>query len=145
MLFRSETLWSDAHGTSFSPQVGGGDGPLCTPVVSGGRVLVFGAQGVLACVEAATGRRLWQRDTHREFDAAEGYFGAGSAPLVVGGRVVVNVGGRRGDAGIVAFDLATGETAWAATREGPGYSAPVKVDVDGRPHVLAVKIGRAHV
>jgi len=137
-LATGAAIWSDGHATSFVPQVGGGDGPLCPPVVHAGRVIVFGAQGVLACVDAATGRRLWQRNTHREFDAAEGYFGAGSTPLVIGDRVVVNVGGSRGDAGVVAFELATGATVWSVTREGAGYSAPVEVSVDGRQHVLTV-------
>jgi outer membrane protein assembly factor BamB len=132
------TVWSDGHATSFVPQVGGSDGPLCTPVVHEGRVVVFGAQGMLACVDAATGRRLWQRATHREFAGQEGYFGAGSTPLVVGGRVLVNVGGRTGDSGIVAFDLATGETLWQATKEGASYAAPVAVDVAGGPHALVV-------
>jgi len=132
------TVWSDGHATSFVPQVGGGDGPLCAPLVHEGRVLVFGAQGMLACVDAATGRRLWQRPTHRDHDAQEGYFGAGSTPLVIGGRAIVNVGGRKGDAGIVAFDIATGDTLWTATREGAGYSAPVAVDVAGVPHALMV-------
>ncbi|MFM7207374.1 MAG: PQQ-binding-like beta-propeller repeat protein [Planctomycetaceae bacterium] len=133
-----DTVWSDGHATSFVPQVGGGDGPLCAPVVHEGHVVVFGAQGVLACIDAATGRRRWERRTHREFDAVEGYFGAGSTPLVVGGRIVVTVGGRRGESGLVAFDLTTGETAWAATREGASYAAPVEVVADGRPHALVV-------
>ena len=34
-----ETLWSDGHETRFMPQVGGGDGPLCPPVVHEGRVV----------------------------------------------------------------------------------------------------------
>jgi len=133
-----DTLWSDGHATSFVPQVGGGDGPLCVPVVYEGKAIVFGAQGTLACIDAATGRRLWERSTHRDFNAQEGYFGAGSTPLVIGGRVIVNVGGRQGDAGIVAFDLATGETLWTATREGASYSAPVAVDLAGTPHALMV-------
>jgi len=133
-----DTVWSDGHATSFVPQVGGSDGPLCTPVVHEGRVIVFGAQGMLACVEAASGRRVWQRATHREFDANEGYFGAGAAPLVVAGRVIVNVGGRKGDAGIAAFDLATGETLWTATREGASYSAPVAVAIGGAERVVMV-------
>jgi len=132
-----QTLWRDAHPTTFVPQVGGGAGPLCVPVVQGDRVIVFGAQGVLACVDAATGRRLWSRRTHREFDAPEGYFGAGSTPLVVAGRVIVNVGGRK-DAGLVAFALDTGATVWTATGDAAGYSAPVAVDVAGAPHALAV-------
>jgi outer membrane protein assembly factor BamB len=133
-----ETVWSDGHATSFVPQVGGSDGPLCTPVVHDGRVVVFGAQGMLACVEAASGRRVWQRATHRELDANEGYFGAGATPLVVAGRVIVNVGGRKGDAGIAAFDLATGDTLWTATREGASYSAAVAVTIGGAEHVVMV-------
>lgn len=34
------------------PQVGGGDGPLCAPVVHGGKVVVHGGQGMLACIDA---------------------------------------------------------------------------------------------
>jgi outer membrane protein assembly factor BamB len=134
-----KTLWTDAgHPTRFRPQVGGGDGPLCTPVVAGSRVIVFGASGMLACLDAATGRRQWTRETHRDFDAPEGYFGAGSTPVVVGDRVIVNVGGAKREAGLVAFDLATGETAWTTLADAASYSAPVAVEVAGRRHVLAV-------
>jgi outer membrane protein assembly factor BamB len=132
-----ETLWKADHATTFRPQVGGGDGPLSTPVVHANTVITFGAQGVLSAHDLATGERLWARETHREFSAAEGYFGTGSTPLVVGDRVIVNVGGR-GDAGIVAFAVATGETVWQRTAEAASYSAPVAVAVAGQPHVLMV-------
>ena len=132
-----KTLWEAGHPTTFRPQVGGGDGPLCTPLVHAGRVITFGAQGVLSAHDLATGERRWSRDTHRDFAAAEGYFGAGSTPVVAAGNVIVNVGGR-GDAGIVAFDLDTGATKWQGTREGASYSAPLAIDVGGGPHVLMV-------
>jgi outer membrane protein assembly factor BamB len=132
-----KTLWRSGHATGFRPQVGGGDGPLCTPVVHAGKVVTCGGQGVLSCDDLASGRRLWSRATHREFNAPEGYFGAGSTPLVVAGSVIVNVGGR-GDAGVVAFDLETGKTLWQRTAEAASYSAPVAVDVGGGPHVLMV-------
>lgn len=133
-----KTLWNDSHPTTFRPQVGGSDGPLCTPLVHEGRVVIFGAQGVLACVDTATGRRLWSRDTHREFGALEGYFGAGSTPLVVGRRVIVNVGGAKREAGVVAFDLDTGETLWTATTEPASYAAPARARVGGHDHVVVV-------
>ncbi len=133
-----KTLWSDSHPTRFRPQVGGGDGPLCTPVVHEGRVIVFGAQGVLACIDAATGKRLWSRDTRLEFGAAEGYFGCGSTPLVIGRRVIVNVGGAKREAGVVAFDSATGETLWTATAEPASYAAPVCVRIEGHDHAVVV-------
>ncbi len=123
-------LWRDGHPTRFRPQVGGGDGPLCVPVIHDGRVVTYGAEGVLSCHRLADGSRLWQHDTHREYDAREGYFGAGSAPLVVGhgeaATVIVNVGGRQG-AGIVGFALDNGEARWMATDEPASYAAPVAV------------------
>ncbi len=134
-----KTLWKDVgHPTRFQPQVGGGDGPLCTPVVAGDAVVVFGASGTLACLDATTGRRRWVRETHRDFAAAEGYFGAGATPLVLGDRVIVNVGGAKREAGLVACDLATGETLWTALADAASYSAPISLAVAGKPHVLAV-------
>ena len=132
-----KTLWRTDHATRFRPQVGGGDGPLCTPTIAGGRVITFGAQGVLSCIDLATGKPAWQRETHRELDAAEGYFGAGSSPLVVGDCVVVNVGGRDG-AGVVGFELATGKVRWQATNEPASYAAPTAVQLGGRSHAVVV-------
>lgn len=133
-----KTLWTDEHATRFTPQVGGGDGPLCVPVISGGRVITFGAEGVLTCLDSATGKRLWQRDTHADFGAQQGYFGAGSSPIVVGKLVIVNIGGNEKEAGIVAFSLATGETVWTKTGERASYSSPVVVTIADGLHLLVV-------
>lgn len=133
-----KTRWSDGHPTTFAPQVGGGDGPLCVPLIHDGRVITFGAQGVLSCHSLANGKLLWRRDTHRDFGAEEGYFGAGSCPIVVGDAVLVNVGGSRRDAGIAAFALATGATLWTKTAEPASYSSPVRVDLDDGPRVAMI-------
>lgn len=138
-----ETLWSESSPTTFRPQVGGGDGPLCVPVVHDGIVITYGAQGVLTARDAATGRQIWQRKTHEEFAAQEGYFGAGSTPLVSAGNVIVNVGGtktagKKADCGVVAFRLDTGVPAWMATAEPASYASPVEVEVGGEPRVLIV-------
>jgi len=132
-----KTLWQTDHPTRFQPQVGGGDGPLCVPTVAGDRLITFGAQGVLTCLDTATGQVRWQRQTHREFDAAEGYFGAGSSPLVIGDCVVVNVGGRRG-AGVVGFELSTGKVRWQTTDEPASYAAPTVIEQGGRQQAVVI-------
>jgi outer membrane protein assembly factor BamB len=132
-----KTLWQADHATRFQPQVGGGDGPLCVPNVSGDRLITFGAQGVLTCLDTATGQIHWQRQTHREFDAAEGYFGAGSSPLVIGDCVVVNVGGRSG-AGVVGFELSTGKVRWQTTDEPASYAAPTVIEQGGRQQAVVI-------
>jgi len=133
-----QTLWRAAHPTTFTPQVGGGDGPLCVPLVHDGRVIVFGAQGVLRCLDAATGAERWRHDTLREFGTQEGYFGVGSTPVVAAGNLIVNVGGSRKEAGVVAFALDTGAVVWKATAEPASYAAPVVTTVGGKPGVLMV-------
>lgn len=130
--------WTNGSPTSFSSGFSDDQGPRCTPVISGDRVFVFGVQGTLRCLDLKTGKKIWQRDTHTEFKAPEGYFGAGSSPLVVGNKLLVNVGGSRGGAGIVAFDVATGKTLWQATDEQASYSSPVLATVDGTKHALFV-------
>jgi outer membrane protein assembly factor BamB len=133
-----KTLWTAAHPTSFKPEVGTGNGPLCVPVVQDGKVFTFGAQGMLTALDAATGRQLWQRDTHTDFGAQEGYFGAGSSPIVVGNLVIVNVGGGKQEAGIVAFSAVDGKTVWTKTAERASYSSPTLVKVADALHVLVV-------
>jgi outer membrane protein assembly factor BamB len=49
----------------------------------------------------------------------------------------VNVGAKNG-AGIVAFDVADGRTAWRATDEGASYSSPVATTIDGVRHAVFV-------
>lgn len=132
-----EVIWKTDHPTRFRPQVGGGDGPLCTPTISNNRVITFGTQGMLTCLNAETGEIIWQHRAHEEFDAAEGYFGSGSSPLIIDDSVVVNIGGRNG-AGVVGFNLATGNVAWKTTDEPSSYAAPSSVMLNEKQHAVVV-------
>ena len=72
-----------------------------------------------------------------ELNGDEGYFGAGSTPLVVDGLVLVNVGGRN-NAGVAAFSLTTGKTVWTAGQEDASYAAATLTQREGRPVALFV-------
>jgi outer membrane protein assembly factor BamB len=134
----SNSQWRHGYPTTFYPSVGGGDGPLCVPTVAGDLVITYGAQGMLTATELESGKVRWQRPTHSEYHALEGYFGAGSCPLVVGQTVIVNVGGGRDNAGIVGFDLQTGQPKWTQTAEQASYSAPVAFTQDGTTLVIVI-------
>lgn len=130
-------LWATKHPTGFSAAFSPDKGPRCTPLIHAGRVYVFGAQGTLRCLQFRDGKVVWTRQAHKEFGAAEGYFGAGSSPVVAGDNLLVNVGSRA-NAGIVAFDLKTGKTAWKSTKLQGSYSSPVVVTVDGTQHAIFI-------
>ncbi len=133
-----DSVWQKSHPSDFNPQVGGEDGPLCVPTIAGDRVITFGAEGMLSCWNLTTGDLHWQHATHEEFGAQEGYFGAGSSPIVEGSLAIVNVGGFRSTAGVVAFQLDSGEEAWRCFDDHASYSAPMAVTVDGVRHLLVV-------
>ena len=129
-----ETIWRYAYPTSYRDDFGFDEGPRSVPVVVDGRVYTFGAQGQLHAVDLETGEGIWRQDTHARYGVRKGFFGAAGSPLVEDGRVIANVGGRRG--GIVAFDATTGKGLWTATNDEASYSSPVGATFGGRRHAL---------
>ena len=69
------------------------------PLIHDDKVIAYGAQGMLWCQGLAKGETIWSHDTHADYQAPAGYFGAGSSPIVVDDKVIVNVGGARSGAG----------------------------------------------
>jgi outer membrane protein assembly factor BamB len=125
-----KSLWQYAYPTTYRDDFGFDEGPRAVPVVADGTVYTFGAEGQLHAINLERGTRLWSEDTMRRFKVPKGFFGAGGAPLVEGGRVIANVGGP--DAGIVAFDARTGNVSWTATSDGASYSSGVAATIGGR-------------
>jgi outer membrane protein assembly factor BamB len=124
------SVWRYAYPTTYRDDFGFDEGPRAVPVVSGGIVYTFGAQGQLHAVDLAKGTRVWSEDTMKRFNVPKGYFGAGGSPLVDGGRVIANIGGDK--AGVVAFDAKTGNVVWSATEDDASYSSGVAATIGGR-------------
>lgn len=128
--------WKTDFAASYRGGVDPDIGPRCVPLIAGDSVYVFGAAGDLHAVELATGKTRWSRELYADYGGDEGYFGAGSTPILLDGKLLVNVGGR--GAGIVAVDARTGKTAWKASDEGASYSSPVASQVAGKERALFV-------
>lgn len=95
-----------------------------TPVIEAGRVFVtFGSPGT-ACLDTKTGKTLWER---RDF-VCNHYRGAGSSPILHGGRLYLNFDGSDHQF-VVALDAATGKTVWEVKR-GIDYK---DLGPDGKP------------
>jgi outer membrane protein assembly factor BamB len=136
LAFDAETgweLWKSSYDRApFKSAFG--NGPRATPVVVNGKVYSMGATGIVRCAEAATGKLVWKVDTTREFHAPQLFFGASCSPLVVDGRVLLNVGGK--ESAIVALDGRTGKTMWKAMDDGAGYSSPIAVETGETKQVV---------
>jgi outer membrane protein assembly factor BamB len=136
-LRRGKVQWRREFEANYRGGVDPDQGPRCAPIAIGERILAFGAAGSLHCVRAEDGELLWTRDLYADYSGDEGFFGAGSCPLVVGDRVLVNVGGRR-DAGIVTISLENGRTLWQTTTEAASYSAPIVVQREEKSLALFI-------
>lgn len=131
-------FWSQGFKTDFQPQIVSDDGPRAVPTIHNGRIYALASNGGLYCVDLKTGKPLWQRQTQKEFRVPLGYFGAGSSPLVEGKSLIVNIGGDKDEAGVVAFDLETGKTIWKAIKDQASYSSPIATTIDDIRHLLCI-------
>ena len=128
------SIWRYDYPTTYRDDFGFEEGPRSAPVVAGGRVYTFGAQGQLHAVDLDTGMGVWNVDTRERFRFRKAFFGAAGSPLVEDGRVIANVGGP--DDGIVAFDADTGDVLWTVAGEEASYSSPVAAALGGGRHAL---------
>lgn len=154
-------IWKYAYPSMYIDPYGYNNGPRCTPLLTSNRCYTFGAEGKLLCLDLATGKRVWQRDTAKDWVIPPAFFGVGSTPILEQNLLLVMVGGQP-NSGMVAFDPESGKTVWesvgAKNWEGvpmtgwPGertvrwekwekqasYSTPVAATVNGQRQIFCL-------
>jgi outer membrane protein assembly factor BamB len=135
-------LWKQSFPARYNGGFHGDNGPRCVPLIHRDHVYLCSAEGDLHCLALADGQVRWSRRLYEELQGQEGYFGAGSSPIVEGDKLLLNAGGQDG-AGLVALALNDGRTLWKATDEAASYSSPIAVTQGGARHVIFVT--RLHV
>jgi outer membrane protein assembly factor BamB len=118
-------------------------GPNSTPVVEGGRLYAVIKPGRVLCLDARTGRAVWDVDALRETGAETNPWGVSAAPFIAGDRLVLNLGTHG-----TALDKATGKLLWTTGKIGHSYSTPALARIGGDEallvfatnHLAAVKL-----
>jgi outer membrane protein assembly factor BamB len=129
-----DETWCHADDIRFSEETAG-TGPRATPCFDKGKIFAVGCTGVLNCLDADTGERVWTHDLAAEFGAELPHWGFTSSPLVVGDLVVVFAGGRS-TRNLLAYRTGTGELAWAAAAGETSYASPQVAKIDDQAEVL---------
>ena len=136
-------VWHFAYPAPYQDGFGAGEGTRTSPVIAAEQVFVFGINGVAHCLDLTTGKVSWQRDLAADYDLQPTYFGHGSTPLVVGQRLIANLGGKDDVCG-VALDVASGKELWRAKHPwGASYASPIPAMIHGRECVLVFAGGRS--
>lgn len=129
---KGEELWQTRLGPAYKNDYG--NGPRSTPSLDGQFVYVQSVTGPLACLDAATGKVVWQHDLLKEFGAKNLTWGLSASPLV-DGPLVLALPGAKG-AGVAAFHKTTGKLVWKLGNDKAAYATPVVLTVGGHKQYL---------
>jgi len=126
-------LWKNSYeaGAASGP-ASSHPGPRSTPTVVEGKVVTLGVNGIISCLDAATGKIVWRKT---EYTDGVPQFFTGMSPIVSDGMCVAHLGGPE-NGKIIAFDLTTGNIKWKWDGDGPSYSSPVLMTVDGKKQLV---------
>ena len=129
-------LWKTGYASMAvtGPAASQHPGPRGTPAISNGKIVTFGASGIISCLDAATGKLLWRKDNPSNAFPA---FFTGASPLVTDGICILHIG-KKDDGQVVAYDMTSGVEKWKWSGEGPSYSSPSVMTIDGKKILIVI-------
>lgn len=130
-LDSGQEKWRYAYPDAVRPNYGY---TRTTPAVSAGRVYTLGRFGMLHCLDAETGKKLWEIDLVTRYEGKVAEFWCSASPVIDGERLIVVPGGERN---LLALDKRSGEEIWhAGNHDEPGYATPVIAVLRGRKQYI---------
>jgi outer membrane protein assembly factor BamB len=129
-------IWKNSYpSTSVTgPSASQHPGPRGTPAISNGKIVTFGAAGILSCFDAATGKLVWRKENPSNAYPA---FFTGTSPIIADGMCILHTG-KKEDGQVVACDLNSGNEKWKWSGEGPSYSSPSVMTFEGKKLLIII-------
>ena len=126
-------LWKDTYpAIAVTGPAGSHPGPRSTPAFLNDKIVTFGATGILSCIDAITGKVIWRKENPTN---AVPQFFTGMSPLLMDGLCIAYVG-MKDNGTLLCLDLATGAEKWKWNGEGPAYSSPSVMQINGKKHIV---------
>ena len=138
-LADGKVVWTqryEAPYTMSGAARGHGKGPKSTPLVADGRLFTLGIDGILSAWNAADGKLLWRKEATASYKAGSPTYGTSMSPQLADGKLIVHLG-HDDDGALLALDPADGDVIWSWDEEGPAYSSPIVVSIDGVRQIVA--------
>jgi outer membrane protein assembly factor BamB len=127
-------LWETS--TSRAYRNDRGDGPRGTPTLDGDRLYAMTGDGVVVCLETATGKTVWSQNVAQKYGGSVPNWGFSESPLIDGDRLIVMPGGH--GASLVSLNKHDGNLQWKTGSDRAGYSSAIIATVEGSRQVLAL-------
>lgn len=126
--------YKSGGGNSGAPGNNGGDGPRSTPSVLNGKVWVYDSDMNLYCIDAASGKVIWDVQVLKEHKGQNIKWKNSSAPLIEDDLVIV-YGGGPGQS-LLAFERETGKIAWKTGNETATHATPIATTIHGFRQII---------
>lgn len=106
-----------------------------TPTVEDGKVYTVSRTGVVHCLNASDGAKVWRTDAMTDHDGKPPTWGAAHSALIYRGRLITLGAGE--DAHVVGLNKLTGDTVWkGGGTEIAGYATPTLLTLQGKLQLL---------
>lgn len=137
LCFEEQTgqpLWTQSYPMVYGRVGGYPAGPRASVTIHDGRAYALGTFGRFHCLEAESGKILWEKDLQKLYDIQLPGWGIAGSPFIVDNLVVLHIGGK--GKCIVALDRVTGEEKWTALADRAQYTTPVLVQQAGQSVIV---------
>ncbi len=131
---KGELLWETPYGRSWTASY---IDSRSTPVWENGKLYVSSGTGQVSCVDAETGKKIWQVDAIEKYSGEIYTHGDAESPLIIGNAVLYTTGGEKNT--LVALSKTDGTLVWKAKSLGgaKAYASSVLINHNGKDMVLA--------
>lgn len=131
-----DTLWTFAYQTlrfnivPGEPETNQG-GPVVTPTINNGRLYHTSRDGRIFCLDATTGKLIWEHTFADLFDVPQPRWGFSAAPVLIDGIIYMDLGK------IVAMRADNAEVLWQTKDYTQSYSSPTPFTFKGKEYLAA--------
>lgn len=112
-----------------------GTGPRASVNITDDKAYALGATGVAVCLDAATGKVVWEVNTVESFGAKVPQWGFAASPVIDGDRVLLHVGAKKGS--VIALNKNSGKEVWRGGPDPAGYCTPEIITHAGMRQIIA--------
>lgn len=106
-----------------------------TPTFENGLVYTISRTGVVHCLEAATGKKIWRADVMTDHGGEPPKWGVSNSAYIDGDRLITIAAGENSH--VVSLDKKTGRKIWAGGgTDIAGYATPVRAEINGQSQYL---------
>jgi outer membrane protein assembly factor BamB len=127
-LASGKALWENTCDAGKEPA-------YCTPAIDEGKVFTVSRQGLVHCLDASKGDKVWSVDLVETYGSVPPQWQHAWSPVVDGQALLLTAGGP--EAVVVALDKATGKLLWkGGGTDGAGYAPVVVASIGGKKRYM---------